>query len=144
MVPQSNRVEKMKMALWLIAGLIVFVGAYIRLAPSDPAIWHNTPVGDANRDLRGGVVRVLETGPDGLAQLNEIAASAPRTKVLAGSIDDGMVTYITRTKVIGFPDYTTAQQNGDTLRIYGRLRFGRSDFGVNRNRVDGWLARMQP
>lgn len=144
MVPQSNRVEKMKMALWLIAGLIVLVGAYIRLAPSDPAIWHNAPVGDANRDLRGGVVRVLETGPDGLTQLNEIAASAPRTKVLAGSVDEGMVTYITRTKVIGFPDYTTAQQNGDTLRIYGRLRFGRSDFGVNRNRVDGWLARMQP
>jgi uncharacterized protein (DUF1499 family) len=28
------------------------------------------------------------------------------------------------------------------LRIHGRLRFGRKDFGVNKARVDGWLAQM--
>ena len=133
-----------KMALWLIVGLVVLVGAYIRLAPSYPALWHVAPVGDADRDLKGGVIRVVETGPDGLANLDSIARATHRTSVLAGSVDEGMITYITRTKVIGFPDYTTAQQDGDILRVHARLRFGRSDFGVNRDRVDEWLAALQP
>ena len=55
------------------------------------------------------------------------------------SLDD----LIIRSRVFGFPDYTTVQQDGDTLRIYGRLRFGRRDFDVNRTRVDGWLAALQ-
>lgn len=131
----------MKMVFWLLIAMGVAMGAYIRLAPSDPARWHVAPEG-AERDLPGGVVRIVETGPDGLARLDSIASATPRTRVLAGSVSDGMITYITRTKVFGFPDYTTAQQDGDTLRIHGRLRFGRKDFGVNKARVDGWLAQL--
>lgn len=132
------------MLIFLVVAAVFAVGAYIRLAPSDPTRWHVAPTGQADRDMQGGVFRVLEAGPDGLARLDAIARNTPRTTVLAGSVDEGMVTYVTRTKVIGFPDYTTAQQDGDTLRIHARLRFGRSDFGVNRNRVDGWLAALKP
>ncbi len=132
------------MLIFLVVAAVVVLGAYIRLAPSDPTRWHVVPTGQADRDMQGGVFRVLETGPDGLARLDAIARNTPRTTVLAGSVDKGMVTYVTRTKVIGFPDYATAQQDGDTLRIHARLRFGRSDFGVNRNRVDGWLTALKP
>ncbi len=132
----------MKIALGLLLFLAVGMAAYIRLAPSDPKRWHVAPQADADRDLQGGVLRVVEAGPDGLARLDAIARAAPRTTVLAGSIGDRMITYITRTKVIGFPDYTTVQQDGDVLRIHGRLRFGRKDFGVNKARVDGWLGQM--
>ncbi len=134
---------QMKMVLWLLIAVGLAMGAYIRLAPSDPVRWHVAPE-DAERDLKGGVVRVVETGPDGLARLDKIARATPRTSVLAGSLEEGMITYITRTKVFGFPDYTTVQQDGDTLRIYARLRFGRKDFGVNRDRVTQWLALLQP
>lgn len=130
------------MVLWLVIALGVAMGAYVRFAPSDPARWHVAPEG-ADRDLKGGVVRVVETGPDGLARLDAIARAAPRTTVLVGSVAEGMVTYVTRTKVFGFPDYTTVQQDGDRLRFYARLRFGRKDFGVNRDRVTGWLALLQ-
>ncbi|SDW33217.1 Protein of unknown function [Ruegeria halocynthiae] len=133
----------MKMVLWLLIAVGVAMVAYIRLAPSDPARWHVVPQG-ADRNLKGGVVRAVETGPDGLTRLHSIALATPRTTVLAGSVEEGMITYITRTKVFGFPDYTTAQQDRDTLRVYARLRFGRKDFGVNRDRVDGWLALTQP
>ena len=134
---------QMKMVLWLLIAVGLAMGAYIRLAPSDPVRWHVAPE-DTERDLKGGVVRVVETGPDGLARLDKIARATPRTSVLAGSLEEGMITYITRTKVFGFPDYTTVQQDGDTLRIYARLRFGRKDFGVNRDRVTQWLALLQP
>ncbi|WP_299637271.1 DUF1499 domain-containing protein [uncultured Ruegeria sp.] len=132
-----------RMVLWAVIALVLGLGAYIRLAPSNPARWHVAPVAEVDQDLPSGVLRVVETGPDGLQRLDLIARATPRTSVLAGSVDEGMITYVTRTKWIGFPDYTTVQQDGDTLRIHGRLRFGRRDFGVNKARVDGWFAVLQ-
>ncbi|WP_170363311.1 DUF1499 domain-containing protein [Ruegeria arenilitoris] len=132
-----------RMVLWLVVAAVVGLGLYVRLAPSDPARWHVQVVAEAGRDLPGGVIRAVQTGPDGLARLDQVARATPRTTVLAGSVDAGLITYVTRSRVFGFPDYTTAQQEGDTLRIYGRLRFGRRDFDVNRTRVDGWLAALQ-
>ncbi|WP_299982963.1 DUF1499 domain-containing protein [uncultured Ruegeria sp.] len=133
----------MKMALWVLIAAVVLLGGYIRFSPSDTARWHVAAQG-ADKDMRNGVVRVVNTGPNGLAKLDAIATDAPRTRVLAGSVPEGMVTYITRSKVFGFPDYTTVQQDGDELRVYARSRFGRRDFGVNQDRVSGWLALLQP
>ncbi len=130
------------MLFWLLVLVLFMLGAYVWLAPSDPARWHVPPLGEA-RDMKSGVVRVVETGPDGLARLDTIVRATPRTTVLAGSVAEGMVTYVTRSLVFAFPDYTTVQQDGDTLRIYARLRFGRKDFGVNRARVEGWLDALQ-
>ncbi|WP_372573162.1 DUF1499 domain-containing protein [Ruegeria jejuensis] len=130
------------MLIWVLLIAVVVVLGYIRLAPSDVTEWHVAPIGDSDADTRGSVLRVLQTGPEALKQFDEVARADPATKVLAGSLDQGMISYITRSKVFGFPDYTTAHQQGETLRIYARLRFGRSDFGVNRARVEAWIAQM--
>lgn len=130
-------------ALWVLVALL-FVGlGYIRLAPSDPARWHKAPQVADDADLTHGVKRLVSAGPEGLGQLDAIIRESPRTRVLAGSVEEGMITYVTRTAVIGFPDYTTVHAAGDEIHIYGRLRFGRSDLGVNRNRVDGWLETLK-
>ncbi|WP_243614316.1 DUF1499 domain-containing protein [Shimia aestuarii] len=50
-----------------------------------------------------------------------------------------MITYITRSRMIGFPDYTTVLQAGEELLIHARSRFGRRDFGVNAVRVERWI-----
>ena len=134
----------MKRVLILVLLTLLIALTAFRFAPSDPDRWHVALVGDSDRDMPGGVFRIVEGVPNGLERLHVIATQAPRTDVLAGSVSDGMVTYITRSRVFGFPDYTTVQQDSDTLRIYGRLRFGRSDFGVNRERVDRWLDALQP
>lgn len=134
---------RVMMLLWVLLAAVVVVFGYIRLAPSDPATWHVAPQVTRDQDFPGGVGRLVPVGPDGLSRFDEIARATPRTTVLAGSPEQGMITYVTRTKVVGFPDYTTVQRDGDTLRIYARLRFGRSDFGVNRARVDGWIAKLQ-
>jgi uncharacterized protein (DUF1499 family) len=55
----------------------------------------------------------------------------------------GAKLYVTRSAVFGFPDYTTLRRAGDQLEIYGRLRFGKSDLGVNATRIDGWLMRLR-
>ena len=129
--------------LMLLAVAAIAFG-YVRLAPSDPSFWHKMPPVSKDKDFKTGAIRMVQTGPDGLERLNRIATATARTETLAGSVSGGMITYVTRTRVVGFPDYTTVQQDGAYLKIYARLRFGRSDLGVNRDRVDGWIAALQP
>jgi len=57
-------------------------------------------------------------------------------------VAEGRVTYITRSKLWGFPDYSTFETRDGDLLIHARLRFGSSDMGVNRARVTDWLARL--
>ncbi|MEY8840439.1 DUF1499 domain-containing protein [Cribrihabitans sp. XS_ASV171] len=128
--------------LYLGLALVVVALGYVRLAPSDPARWHLRPEVSADRDFASGAARLVEAGPDGLARFDAVARAAPRVTVLAGSVDEGMVTYVQRSKWLGFPDYITAQQEGDVLRILSRQRFGSRDLGVNAARLDRWLARM--
>lgn len=135
---------RVMMGLWVLLALAVVVMGYIRLAPSDPVRWHVPLEFTADRDLKTGVMRVVETGPDGLERLDPIIRATPRTQLLTGSVEAGHVSYVTRSAVFGFPDYTTVQQAGDRLKIYGRLRFGGSDMGVNKTRVKGWLDALQP
>ena len=130
--------------LWVLLAVVISGLGYIRLAPSDAAIWHVSPQVSENKSFKAGVKRLVSTSPDGLARFDKIVMATPRTSVLTGSPESGMVTYITRSQIFGFPDYTTAQQNGNSLKIYARLRFGRSDTGVNGARVKGWIDALQP
>ena len=131
---------KIMMLIWVCLAAVVVVVGFIRLAPVDPFDWNTQPELSEDKEFRGGIFRVVNTGPDGLRRFDRIAGQAPRTQLLAGSVEDQMVTYVTRTKLFGFPDYTTARQDGELLKVYARLRFGRSDLGVNGRRVAAWRA----
>jgi len=52
----------------------------------------------------------------------------------------------TRSRLWGFPDYTTVvateHEGAPVLMIHARLRFGKADLGVNKARVQAWLAQM--
>ncbi|SIS91877.1 Uncharacterized conserved protein, DUF1499 family [Roseivivax lentus] len=132
----------LKFIFWLIILLIVAGVAYIRFAPSDPEVWHVDPQVTADQDLAAGVRRRLDAGEDTLADLDRIILSTPRTELVAGSVAEERITYVTRSKWMGFPDYTTVQQVEDRIEIYARARFGQSDLGVNKARVEGWLAEL--
>ncbi|WP_116130919.1 DUF1499 domain-containing protein [Tropicimonas sp. IMCC34043] len=135
----------------LAALLVVF-----RMAPSDPKRWHVDPatgvsgngrfvVAPAGGDRTGPVVPLAPEAM--LQQIDRIAAATPRTCRLAGDPASGRVTYITRSRVFGFPDYTSvaamAGDGGAQPVIFARQRFGKSDLGVNRKRVESWLAALE-
>ena len=80
-------------------------------------------------------MRVLSAVATALARVDAAAMALPRTVRLAGSVDQGRITYRTRSKVIGFPDFTTVEYKDGQLKMFARLRFGRSDFGVNAARL---------
>jgi uncharacterized protein (DUF1499 family) len=129
---------------------------YIRLAPSDPARWHTDPMTAAVPAMNGWLLRdgdgsapspVIPADPAAaLAALDAVALATPRTTRLAGSPADGRITWVTRSRLMGFPDYTTATALADPagarLVIFARQRFGSSDLGVNRARLDDWLSRL--
>ena len=129
--------------------LVVGLMAYIRLAPTDTAKWHKMPDAAEPGDTAGegsfrAVRRITAPAAEVLAALEQRALATPRTVLLAGSAEEGMITFQTRSLFWGFPDYTTVAVEGNLLVIYGRLRFGRSDLGVNRARIKGWLETLGP
>ena len=129
--------------IWISIAVIVVFAAYVRVAPSDSARWHKMPDSVAEKDFAGGAMRVVaDADKNALQQLDAIARAWPRTRVLTGAVDEGMITYVTRTALWGFPDYTTVRLNDAQLELYGRLRFGRRDMGVNRARLEAWLRQL--
>ena len=146
------------MTLTLAFAIIAALGllAYIRLAPSDPTVWHVSPVTAAaagqgpclttiTTQVNGARAACLSTDtPEALlSKLDAIALATPRTTHLAGTPQSGRITWITRTALMGYPDYTTAEATltptGTRLDLYARQRFGGADFGVNTARLKSWL-----
>jgi hypothetical protein len=139
----------------LVVLLLVMGAAYVRVAPSDADRWHRFAYPKAPGDYPspgGFEARRVVTGDPAvvLQALDRIAKETPRTTVLAGSAEAGFVTYVTRSALWGFPDYTTVYITDDdpqadgatTLTLHARLRFGQSDLGVNAARVRAWLGAM--
>jgi uncharacterized protein (DUF1499 family) len=132
----------------IIGGLVLATlafGAWVRLAPSDPARWHSDPAQGTAGDNSPVAKAYLPVPPaEALAAFDAVALTAPRTTRLAGGVEEGRITYVSRSRLWGFPDYTTVSavpgDGGAWLAIHARARFGRSDLGVNAARVGRWLA----
>lgn len=149
------------MSLITAFGITAALGllAYIRLAPSDTAIWHTSPVTTADVGpgacadavvLAKGGARAACLFPDSpelvLSRLDKVALASPRTSRLDGTPQSGRITWVTRSALMGYPDYTTAEATakvpGTRLDIYARQRFGEKDFGVNAARLKSWLGAL--
>ena len=135
-------------ALVVLGIVILGLMAYVRLAPTDVVRWHQIAAVASSGDVMaaGGFIAVRPITADAaqvLAALDAIARATPRTRVIAGSVAEGMITYQTRS-LWGFPDHTTVAMQGDLLVIHARLTFGQSDMGVNRARVRDWLDQLGP
>lgn len=135
--------------LMVLAVLTLALMVYVRIAPSSVDRWHKMPesTGPGDYPTDGSFRaerRITATPQEVLAAVEQRALATPRTARLAGGVDTGLITFVTRSRVMGFPDYTTVAVQGDLLVIHGRLRFGQSDLGVNRARVLGWLETLGP
>ncbi|MEX1154374.1 DUF1499 domain-containing protein [Parvibaculum sp.] len=78
------------------------------------------------------------------ALFRDVALAQPR--LVQTSADDATFTdiYVQRSALLGFPDTITvrflaAGAGRSSLAIYSRSRYGYSDLGVNKVRIDAWL-----
>jgi uncharacterized protein (DUF1499 family) len=151
---------RIAVALALVA---LAFGAYVRLAPSDPAVWAVDPL----TATPTGKPNAWRVGPEGqgaapwdapapvyaataaelAAAFDAVALGQPRTTRLAGGPPALEATYVQRSLLWGFPDYVSVRaidlgEGRATLAVYSRSRFGYGDMGVNRARVEAWLAAL--
>lgn len=156
---------RMARLLVLLAVVLVAAGAVtsfvVRAAPENPQAWHVDPLGaprtgrandylvlpegmnaPADRSMAPRLVSALEL----MERFDAIARSAPRVKRIAGGPQLLFATYVQRSAVFGFPDYISVRavegEDGAALAIWSRSRYGHSDFGVNRARIEGWLEAL--
>ncbi len=127
--------------------------AWVRLAPSDPARWHVNPMtardpGSPNfARIAPGTLVTPEDPATLAARIDAALLAMPRVTRLAGEPKGGFVTYVARSRLLGFPDYITvrtlAADRGATFAALSRARFGRSDFGVNDARLAALRAALE-
>jgi uncharacterized protein (DUF1499 family) len=82
------------------------------------------------------------------ALIQDVARAQPRTYQAALYPAQLQVDYVARTAVLNFPDLIMVQvlkagPDSSDLVLYSRSVYGRSDFGVNRQRVEAWLAALR-
>ena len=139
----------LRQIIWLLFGLTALISMYLRFAPTEPERWHVDPAAAPDPRPRGYRTEVTISGdPEELLQrLTKISGTFSRTRIYAGDAASGRITFLTHSSLMGFPDYTTvsAVKNGKKTQMVflGRLRFGWSDIGVNRRRIQTWIKTLQ-
>ncbi|MEL7025680.1 MAG: DUF1499 domain-containing protein [Pseudomonadota bacterium] len=141
--------------LYLVGAVVVAniaFSLYVRLAPINGQDFHVDPLAagvDGPRSAYHGPPDVpsYQASPEALfAAFREIALATPRTRLVAETEPDLSATFLTRSALMGFPDYTSVRvvpwEDGATVAIYARARFGYSDLGVNAARVAVWRAAL--
>ncbi|GGA24810.1 DUF1499 domain-containing protein [Neptunicoccus cionae] len=146
------------MLSWFLIAVIVAALLWFRFAPSDPSVWHKDPAivqktAKPNqflmRDGGDAAAEIFDISPAKLATaFHKVAMSQPRVSVLTEADNDYWITYVQRSKLMGYPDYISIRiepvdANKSALLVYSRSRFGRSDLGVNKARVKDWLGQLR-
>ena len=152
------------MAAGALAILFVGVAIWVRFVP-DSVEFHAEPLEAPGTGKRNS----WRVGPDGAgpqpldattpvydatpaylaAAFDAFAMAQPGVSRLKVSDDDLCVTYVQRSRIMGFPDYFSIRfldlGNGDAgVAVFSRARFGENDLGVNKARVENWLAALEP
>ena len=78
----------------------------------------------------------------------DVLAVQPRIELLAGDAEGLQFDYVQRSLRFRFPDLITVRfisvsLSKTTIAIYSRSVYGKSDFGVNRERIDAWLKTLR-
>lgn len=141
----------------LIGLLILGLAVWIRLSPVSVDRFHQDPETAERPSVPGHVL--MRAGGDmepasfemdraTLAdRLEAVILDTPRTVKLAGDLQSGFASYVTRSALIGFPDIASvkvisADDGTSQIIILSRLRFGQRDFGVNRAKLEDWISRL--
>ncbi len=147
--------RRMQLFLYVAVFAGVLILAYIRFAPTnvpaihkDPAMAQSTGRPNSYR-LIGDIAPVFEFSANELAKLvDDFIISQPHVMRLAGGVDGKLITYVQRSLIMGYPDYITIKviplgARQSKLEIFSRSRFGHSDRGVNKRRIDQWILALR-
>jgi uncharacterized protein (DUF1499 family) len=81
-------------------------------------------------------------------QWRALMARTTRVTIVADAPEQHRLVVIEHTKLLRFPDIITVEfvalaDDRSSLAIYSRSRYGKGDFGANRQRVLAWLGAIE-
>ena len=139
------------LAITVLLVLLIVLG-WIRFRPVDRDRWHVDPA-DQDAEEDAGIRLIGREAPrfpaDAdmvLAALQDIARSEAGTHLLDGSPDEGMMTFVFRSGLLGIPSFITAKavSEGASTKLALAWRSGGSvSPDVGRERIDRWMQDMQ-
>ncbi|HET6519471.1 MAG TPA: DUF1499 domain-containing protein [Geminicoccaceae bacterium] len=106
------------------------------------------PPGFASTAAPHGSSPIFDVGVERLAAAwRAVVAERPRVTLRRTDAASRQFEYVARSRVLRLPDVVTVQlvplaPDRSSLAVYSRARYGAFDFGVNRRRVEAWLARL--
>ena len=148
--------------LVVVVLLVVIAAVALRRMEHDAGVWHVDPltaptpptpnsyrVAPADAAVEADAVAAVHamSASDLAAAFDRIARASDRVDVVGGSPADHFVTYVQTSALFGFPDYISVRfieldEGQSTLSVFSRSRLGKSDLGVNKKRVESWLAQL--
>ncbi len=137
-----------EVSLFLSPGLVAPVDWPSLRRPSSPNTYLMAPPGftsaaaDATAPSFNMPIETL------MQRWDAMIARQPRVAKKAKTDDGLQIDYVQRTLFMRFPDWITvrfipAGRDRATLAIYSRSVYGYSDLGVNKARVQSWVAGLQ-
>ncbi len=126
------------------SGPVDFAGLTRRTSPNDCLIAPADFECRADSDAGPSIFRLPAQA---LAEkLRAIALAEPRTQQISCAIADRL-RFVQRSRLLNYPDGIDVQilsrgEDASTLALYSRSLVGRSDLGVNRQRLDRWLKSL--
>ena len=155
-----------RMAIFLVFLTIGAAGGlfyYVSKVEHDVAVWHVDPL-TVSQSVKPHSFRmappalteefvdmpspVYTVNPTLMAKaFDDYVLSQTKTIRIAGSPEEGWMTYVRRSRSLNLPDYISVKfidLNGgkSTIAIYSRSRFGYDDLGVNEKRVLAWVGTL--
>ena len=160
MEPDIKQPTVSKVSLWRsrmstllsLLAFCLFVLVALRFVPADGEPFHEDPAqADRQRSefrLIGREAPRYHVDADTLLEaFSSIARSRWNVFLVEGSVDEGMMTFVSRSTVFGFRDYITVkatdEAGGAKLSIISRPRFNVYDWGVNKKRLSRWLGELE-
>lgn len=145
---------KFFMAVATLFGIVIFAAVAFRVMPMDAGRYHIRPALAVPPSTHNFALMVGDEAlllPRDLADVAAdvaLKASDDGVVLLAGQPEDGFVTYIYRSRLMGFPDALSltldpTDEGGTRVQIFSRSRFGYGDLGMNAARVADWVGALQ-
>jgi uncharacterized protein (DUF1499 family) len=125
-------------------GPVDFATLRRRSSPNDALV---CPPGHCPSAKPDREAKIYDMPPDALtARLTLVALAEPDTHALPGQAS-GLIRFVQYSRLMRFPDtidvaVVPAGDGRSTLAIYSRSLVGYGDFGVNRARIERWLAAL--
>lgn len=133
--------------LWKIKEVPVVDFASLQRAPT-PNQYLLCPAGMCTTET-DGVAPIFDLpAPELQGAWEQMIAEEPRVQEAGRDLAFMQVDYVQRSRLLRFPDLITVRfvpvdDTHATLAIYSRSIYGQGDMGVNRARVEEWLAKLK-